>query len=162
MANNIDWFAHEQSDLDLHSLPKPVCLNKKDHYSITWRDSPHQQWFVTVASAPPPQYCQDGIRVPVIYVYEPCHEIIVLFVLRKLILLTCMRRYPVGLDVWYLVGPLVYFLTSCVWTGKIMERLCGCAGSFEPLLVAYVISTIISWAGSYALHKEIFTINNAW
>ena len=28
---------------------------------------------------------------------EPAHEIIVLFVLRKLILQTCMRRHPVGL-----------------------------------------------------------------
>ena len=30
--------------------------------------------------------------------YEPCHEIIELFVLRKLILQTPMRSHPVGLD----------------------------------------------------------------
>ena len=30
---------------------------------------------------------------------EPCHEIMVLFVLRKLILQTLMRSRPVGLDV---------------------------------------------------------------
>ena len=36
----------------------------------------------------------------------------------------------------------------CVRTAKALVRLCGCAGSPEPSLVAYVISTIISWAGS--------------
>ena len=30
---------------------------------------------------------------------EPCHEIMVLSVLRKLVLQTCMHSYPVGLDV---------------------------------------------------------------
>ena len=36
----------------------------------------------------------------------------VLFVLRKLILQTRMRSHPVGLDVWFLAGPFVYFHTS--------------------------------------------------
>ena len=31
---------------------------------------------------------------------EPCHETMVLFVLRKLILQTRMRSHPLGLDVW--------------------------------------------------------------
>ena len=39
---------------------------------------------------------------------EPVHEIMVLFVLRKLILQTPMRSHPVGLDVWFLVGPFTY------------------------------------------------------
>ena len=30
-------------------------------------------------------------------------------------------------------------------------RVCECAGSPEPSLIAYVISTIITWAGSYFL-----------
>ena len=72
----------------------------------------------------------------------------VLFVLCKLILQTRMRSHPVGLDVWFLVGPFVYFYTFCVRTAKALSRLRGCAGSPEPSLVAYVISTIISWAGS--------------
>ena len=38
------------------------------------------------------------------------HETMVLFVLHKLILQTCMRSHPVGLDVWFLVGPFVYFM----------------------------------------------------
>ena len=38
--------------------------------------------------------------------YEPSYEIMALFVLRKLILQTHMRSHPVGLDVWFLVGPL--------------------------------------------------------
>ena len=51
---------------------------------------------------------------------------------------------PLG---YLLVGPFVCFHTSCVRTAKALARLRGCAGSPEPLLVAYVISTIISWAG---------------
>ena len=30
-----------------------------------------------------------------------------------------------------------------------LARLSGCAGSPEPLLFAYMISTIFSWAGSF-------------
>ena len=67
---------------------------------------------------------------------EPAHEIMALFVLRKLTL--------VGLDVWCFVGPFVYFHTSCVRTAKALARLRGCAGSPEPSLVAYAVSTIIS------------------
>ena len=77
---------------------------------------------------------------------EPTHEIMVLFVLRKLILQTRMRCLPVGLDVWIRVGLFVFFHTSCMRTA--LARLRECAGSPEPSLVAYVISTIISWAGS--------------
>ena len=60
-----------------------------------------------------------------------------------------MRSNPVGLDVWFLVRPFVYFHTLCVRTAKALVRLPECAGSPEPSLVAYVISTIISWAGSF-------------
>ena len=58
----------------------------------------------------------------------PCHEILVLFVLSRLIFWTCMRSHPVGLNVWFLVGPFVYFHPSCVWTAKALARLSGCAG----------------------------------
>ena len=78
---------------------------------------------------------------------EPCHEIMVLFVLRKLILQTRMRSHPVQLDVWCLFRPFVYFHTSCTNSEGSGETL-ECAGSPELSLVAYVISTIISWAGS--------------
>ena len=81
--------------------------------------------------------------------FEPAHEIIVLFVLRKLILLTRMCSHPVGLAVGCLVWPFMYFHTSCERTVKALARLRECAGSPEPSLVAYVISTIISWAGSF-------------
>ena len=69
----------------------------------------------------------------------------VLFVLRKLILQTRMCSHPVGINVWFLVGPFAYFHTSCVRTAKALPRLRGCAGLPEPSLVAYVVSTIISW-----------------
>ena len=70
-----------------------------------------------------------------------------LFILRNLILQTRKRSYPVGLEVWFLVEHFVYVHTSCVRTAKAPVRLRGCAGSLEPPLVAYMISTIISWAG---------------
>ena len=79
---------------------------------------------------------------------EPCHEIMALFVLCKLILQTCMHSYPVGLDVSFLVGPFVCFHTPCVRTAKALVGLRRCAGLPEPSLVACVISTITSWAGS--------------
>ena len=81
-------------------------------------------------------------------IIEPCHEIMVLFVRRKLIFETGMRSHAFGLDVWFLVRPFVYFHTLCLQTAKALARLQGCTGSPEPSLVAYVISTIISWAGS--------------
>ena len=81
--------------------------------------------------------------------YEPCHEIMVLSVLRQLILQTHMCSHPVGLDVWFLVWPFIYFHTSCVRTAKALAKMHGCAGSPEPLLVTYAIRIIISWAGSY-------------
>ena len=79
---------------------------------------------------------------------EPAHKIMALSVLHKLILQTRMHIHPMGLDVWFLVGPFVYFCSLCVQTAKALVKLRRCAGSPEPSLVAYVISTIISWAGS--------------
>ena len=74
---------------------------------------------------------------------EQAHEIMVLFVLCKLVLQTSMRSHPVGLDVWIFgqtLRLLPYFMCA--------NSEGGCADSPEPSLVAYVISTIISWAGS--------------
>ena len=43
---------------------------------------------------------QKKMRVYILNIQtEPCHEVMVLFVLRKLILQTRMRSHPVGLDV---------------------------------------------------------------
>ena len=86
--------------------------------------------------------------------FEQCHEIIVLFVLHKPILQTSIRSHPVGLDVLFLVAPFVHFHTLCVRTAKALVRLCVCAGLPELSLVAYVISTIISWAGSFDKHQQ--------
>ena len=49
---------------------------------------------------------------------------------------------------------LVYFHFSCLRTAKALVRLHGCTGSPDSL-VAYVISTIISWAGS----KRVFCLS---
>ena len=62
---------------------------------------------------------------------EPAHEIMDLFVPRKLILQTRMHSHPAGLDV-------------LPRTAKALARLPGCAGSPEPSLVAYVKSIIMS------------------
>ena len=81
---------------------------------------------------------------------EPAHEIMVLFVLRKLILQTRIRSHAVGLDVWRLVGPFVYFhLYVC--EQRRLWRDCADAQArlslrWSPMW--YVISTIISRAGS--------------
>ena len=56
-------------------------------------------------------------------IFELTHEIMALFALHKLILQTGMRSHPVGLDVWFLVGPFIYLGTSCVWTAKALVRL---------------------------------------
>ena len=79
---------------------------------------------------------------------------------------THMRSHPVGLDVWFLVRSFVYCHTSCMRTAKALARLRGCAGSPEPSLVAYVISTVISIAGSiffdtpniFCNHPKIWTV----
>ena len=72
-----------------------------------------------------------------------------LIALRKLNLQTRMRSNPLGLHVWALVRPFVYYHTLCVRTAKALARLRGCAVLPEPSLFAFAISTIISWAGSY-------------
>ena len=71
-----------------------------------------------------------GLFVWKLKIFEPYQEIMALFVLRKLLK---MRSHPVGLDVWFLVGPFVYFHTTYVRAKS---------------LVTYVISTIVIWTGS--------------
>ena len=68
---------------------------------------------------------------------EPCYEIMVLFVLHKLILHTCMHSYPVGLDVWFLVGPFVYFHTLCMRKAKALARL------FHPYQSQFKVSGVL-------------------
>ena len=66
-----------------------------------------------------------------------------LSILRKRILQMRMRSHPVGLDVWFgqTVRLLPYFLCA-------NSEGSGETAHPEPSLVAYVISTIISWTGS--------------
>ena len=85
---------------------------------------------------------------------ELTHEIMVLFVLSKLTLQTRMRSHPVGLHVWFLVGPFVYLHTSCVRTVQALARLSRCTGLPQPSLFTYVISTIISRVGSITAYEQ--------
>ena len=129
-------------------LPKKILFNVFYHllYSRLLPEQTKRQWSGTdtiehhILSK-----TSNGKRTQTI---KPCHEIVVLFVLHKLILQSHVRSHPVGLDVWFFVGPFVYSHTSCVRRAKALARLRGCAGSPESSRVAYVISTIISWAGS--------------
>ena len=57
-----------------------------------------------------------------------------LFVLHELILQSGMHSHPVGLDVWFLIGPFVYFHTSCVRTAKALARLRRLAWAFAGCL----------------------------
>ena len=89
------------------------------------------------------------------HMIKPSDEVMVLFILRKIILQTHMHSQPVRLDVWFSVGPFVYFHTSCVQTPKALVRLHKCTSLPKPSLVAYVISTIISWAGSIIKNRTV-------
>ena len=67
----------------------------------------------------------------------------VFFVLRKLILQTRMRSHPVGLDVWFLVRPFVYFHTLCVRIVKALAWLRICAAFAGCLCDKY--HNLMSW-----------------
>ena len=67
-----------------------------------------------------------------------------------------------GLDVWYFVRPIVYCHTLCVQTAKALARLRGCVGSPGPSLVVYVVSTMISWAGSIKEAQPLDYAAFAW
>ena len=86
-----------------------------------------------------PMYPRNEIDVwfTAFFVFETSHEFMVLFVLRKLNLQTRMLSRPVGIDVWFLVGSFFYFHTL------------SCANSKGSPAGRLVISTIISWAGSF-------------
>ena len=133
-----------------HSHPLPLLPS--------FTPSPHLRFIISLSPfslpilSPPPPFslCSLSPSAP----FLPPPFLLLLFVLCKLILQTRMRSHPMGLDVWILVGHFVYFHTSCMWTAKALARLRKCAGSPETLLVAYVISTIISWAGSNVINMS--------
>ena len=80
----------------------------------------------------------------------------VLFILRKLILQTRLRSHPVVLTVWFLVGSFVYFPYVMCANNERLWWDCAHAQALravspDPSLVAYVISTIITWAGSHCV-----------
>ena len=85
--------------------------------------------------------------------FEPAHEIMALFVLRTHSI--AHAQPSSGARCLILVGSFVYFHTSCVRTAMALAGLRGCAGSPEPSLVAYVISTKISCTGSFYL-KDVW------
>ena len=86
--------------------------------------------------------------------FEPCHEIMVFSTLRKLILQTCMHSHPVGLNVWFLVGPFVNIHTSCMRTAKVLARLQMRCDKYHNLM---------SWLILFLWNKiKISKINMKW
>ena len=74
---------------------------------------------------------------PLTSIYEPSHEIMVLFVLRKLILQTRMRSHPVGLDVWFFgraLRLLPYFMYANSEGSGETARMCRLAWAFDGRL----------------------------
>ena len=103
-----------------HSCPSYSTVTG---YQLT-RVSPYNLW------------CLENIQY---HTYEPAQEIMALFVLHKLILQTRMRKHPMGLNVWILVGPFVYFHTPRVRTAKALARLHKCD------MYHNLMSWLISW-----------------
>ena len=66
--------------------------------------------------------------------FVPTHEILVLIARRKLNLQTRMRSNPLGLHVWHLVRPFVYFHKLCVRTAKALARMRSLAWAFAVRL----------------------------
>ena len=83
--------------------------------------------------------------------YEPTREIMTLFVPRKFTLQILMRSRPMGIHVYFLSDPLS---TSILYVCE-QRKLWRCAVSPEPSLAVYVITTIITWAGSYCLVTDM-------
>ena len=50
-------------------------------------------------------------------------------------------KYPTGLEIIYLVCAFICFNTLCMQEAKALARLCVCAGSSEPSLLAEAISS---------------------
>ena len=109
------WFVCLWVWLDVSSFPPPhICAKYCSCRSVS---------FLILLSFNPSTSCQHLAKVCCSFdssflTTEPAHEIMVVFVLRKLILQTRMRSHSVGLDVWFLVGPFVYFDTLCVRTAN--------------------------------------------
>ena len=104
-------------------------------------------WLVSISIKMIKQYT---VRIFIVLVYEMSH-LMKIWYFSSSVNSFFKRAYaaiPMGLDVWILVRSFVYFHTLYVRTVKALARLRRRAGSPEPSLVAYVISTIISWAGS--------------
>ena len=56
-------------------------------------------------------------------------------------------KYHMYADLQLFVGSFLCFHILCVQTAKTLVRLPGCAGSLEPSLCAYVISTLFLMEG---------------
>ena len=78
--------------------------------------------------------------------FKSSHEIRDLAIVWFVFLQTCMPSYPAGPDLRFLSKA----SSSSLYCVRKQRRLwldCGCAGMPDPLLWAYVISSLFSWTG---------------
>ena len=81
-------------------------------------------------------------------IIKPSHEKTDLSVVQFEILRTRMRSLWNRSEVWLFAWSFLFIPILCGRTAKALARLRACTGSPEPSLVAYVISTFLTWAGS--------------
>ena len=131
-ADSEDWsdWADAQADRSLRWAHISVCwfCREAAHFSLITQTT--QVTYISMMTfcceRPRPENPKETTELrEASTIIEPCHDIMAL---RQ----TCMSSHSVGLDVCFLVGPLLYFYTSCVWTAKALTWLCGRAGSSEP------------------------------
>ena len=87
-------------------------------------------------------------------VLEPAHEIMALFVLRKLILQTHISSHSVGLDVWFLV---IYFQS--------FERKClvsQCKKYMDGSLGPYTKKKLVSIPAKNLLQEFVYYVHDAF
>ena len=94
------------------------------------------------------RFCHDEVQID-FKVFEPTHEKTELSDVQFEILQMRMHSLWKGSDVRLFAWSFLHIPMLYEWTAKALARLRKCAGSPEPSLVTYVISTFFIWAGSF-------------
>ena len=84
-------------------------------------------------------------------VFEPSREKRDIMVIRFVVLQMRMRSSLLGWETCVFAWSFLKVLITCLRTAKALARLRLCAVSPEPLLVAFVMSTLFSYACSFIL-----------
>ena len=71
-----------------------------------------------------------------------------------------MRSHPVRLDVWFLSDPSSLFILHVCEQRRLWRDCAVALARLSLLLIAYVVNTIISWAGSNGNEGLLFAISD--